>query len=971
MSHPIKFVNANSSDKSHQLGGQYSIPQDLRENLQKEAARIGENEKDVLQEKMETRTVQNREDSYHKRRFDMKFEPDSDTQTVTSSENTQDAVVPRKRKSRWDVKGYEPPDESSTAVKENSDSALVNVEGIHDLMFFKPSDHKYFADIISKKPIDELNKDEKKERTLSMLLLKIKNGNTASRRTSMRILTDKAVTFGPEIIFNRLLPILLDRSLEDQERHLMIKTIDRVLYKLGDLTKPYVHKILVVAAPLLIDEDPMVRSTGQEIITNLSTVAGLKTILTVMRPDIENEDEYVRNVTSRAAAVVAKALGVNQLLPFINAACHSRKSWKARNTGIKIVQQIGILLGIGVLNHLTGLMSCIKDCLMDDHVPVRIVTAHTLSTLAENSYPYGIEVFNVVLEPLWKGIRSHRGKVLSSFLKAVGSMIPLMDPEYAGYYTTEAMRIIRREFDSPDDEMKKTILLVLQKCSAVESITPKFLREEIAPEFFQKFWVRRVALDRPLNKVVTYTTVTLAKKLGCSYTIDKLLTPLRDEAEPFRTMAVHAVTRTVNLLGTADLDERLETRLIDALLIAFQEQTNSDSIIFKGFGAVTVSLDIRMKPFLAPIVSTILNHLKHKTPLVRQHAADLCAILIPVIKNCHEFEMLNKLNIILYESLGEVYPEVLGSIINAMYCITSVMDLDKLQPPINQILPTLTPILRNKHRKVEVNTIKFVGLIGKLAPTYAPPKEWMRICFELLELLKSTNKEIRRSANATFGFIAEAIGPHDVLVALLNNLKVQERQLRVCTAVAIGIVAKVCGPYNVLPVIMNEYTTPETNVQNGVLKAMSFMFEYIGNMSKDYIYFITPLLEDALTDRDLVHRQTASNVITHLALNCSGTGHEDAFIHLMNLLIPNIFETSPHAIMRILEGLEALSQALGPGLFMNYIWAGLFHPAKNVRKAFWRVYNNMYVMYQDAMVSFYPVTPDNNEEYIEELDLVL
>ena len=98
-------------------------------------------------------------------------------------------------------------------------------------------------------------------------------------------------------------------------------------------------------------------------------------------------------------------------------------------------------------------------------------------------------------------------------------------------------------------------------------------------------------------------------------------------------------------------------------------------------------------------MSTILNHLKHKTPLVRQHAADLCAILIPVIKNCHEFEMLNKLNIILYESLGEVYPEVLGSIINAMYCITSVMDLDKLQPPINQILPTLTPILETSIEK--------------------------------------------------------------------------------------------------------------------------------------------------------------------------------------------------------------------------------------------------------------------------------
>lgn len=44
------------------------------------------------------------------------------------------------------------------------------------------------------------------------------------------------------------------------------------------------------------------------------------------------------------------------------------------------------------------------------------------------------------------------------------------------------------------------------------------------------------------------------------------------------------------------------------------------------------------------------------------------------------------------------------------------------------------------------------------------------------------------------------------------------------------------------------------NVQNGVLKSLSFMFEYIGEMSKDYIYAVTPLLEDALTDRDLVHR---------------------------------------------------------------------------------------------------------------------
>ena len=59
----------------------------------------------------------------------------------------------------------------------------------------------------------------------------------------------------------------------------------------------------------------------------------------------------------------------------------------------------------------------------------------------------------------------------------------------------------------------------------------------------------------------------------------------------------------------------------------------------------------------------------------------------------------------------------------------------------------------------------------------------------------------------------------------------------------------------VLPGLMNEYRVPELNVQNGVLKALSFLFEYIGEMGKDYIYAVTPLFEDALQERDLVHRQ--------------------------------------------------------------------------------------------------------------------
>ena len=98
-------------------------------------------------------------------------------------------------------------------------------------------------------------------------------------------------------------------------------------------------------------------------------------------------------------------------------------------------------------------------------------------------------------------------------------------------------------------------------------------------------------------------------------------------------------------------------------------------------------------------------------------------------------------------------------------------------------------------------------------------------------------------------FSSDRFRPQDVLATLLNNLKVQERQNRVCTTVAIAIVAETCSPFTVLPALMNEYRVPELNVQNGVLKSLSFLFEYIGEMGKDYIYAVTTLLEDALMDR--------------------------------------------------------------------------------------------------------------------------
>lgn len=467
----------------------------------------------------------------------------------------------------------------------------TDIAGVGELAFFKAEDAAYFSKIL--KPEEDessLSVEELKERKIMRLLLKIKNGAPPMRKSALRQITDNARQFGAGPLFDKILPLLMERTLEDQERHLLVKVIDRILYKLDDLVRPYVHKILVVIEPLLIDEDYYARVEGREIISNLSKAAGLAHMISTMRPDIDHVDEYVRNTTARAFSVVASALGIPALLPFLKAVCRSKKSWQARHTGIKIVQQIAIMMGCAVLPHLKNLVEAVAHGLEDEQQKVRTMTALAIAALAEAAAPYGIESFDSVLRPLWTGIRKHRGKGLAAFLKAIGFIIPLMDPEYANYYTKEVMIILIREFQSPDEEMKKIVLKVVKQCASTEGVLPAYVKQEILPDFFKNFWVRRMASDRRNYKQVVETTVELAQKAGVSEICSRIVNDLKDENELYRKMVMETIQQVISSLGAADIDERLEVQLVDGIIYAFESQTTEDNVMLDGVGTVVNAL---------------------------------------------------------------------------------------------------------------------------------------------------------------------------------------------------------------------------------------------------------------------------------------------------------------------------------------------------------------------------------------------
>lgn len=131
-----------------------------------------------------------------------------------------------------------------------------------------------------------------------------------------------------------------------------------------------------------------------------------------------------------------------------------------------------------------------------------------------------------------------------------------------------------------------------------------------------------------------------------------------------------------------------------------------------------------------------------------------------------------------------------------------------------------------------------------------------------------------------------------------------------------------------------------------------------------------------------------------MALGVYGFGCEDALIHLLNHVWPNVFETSPHLVQAFMDAVDGLRVALGPIKILQYtlqvnhsthciqdiniidifmFLQGLFHPARKVRDVYWKIYNSLYIGGQDALVAGYPrIMNDPKNQYIRyELDYVL
>jgi splicing factor 3B subunit 1 len=596
----------------------------------------------------------------------------------------------------------------------------------------------------------------------------------------------------------------------------------------------------------------------------------------------------------------------------------------------------------------------LRISLKDEQPKVRALSAITLGCICELGGSWVSIEFEDSFRLVWQGVRLYKGKLLAAFLRAFCGIFAIVKSTTKDIYSKEIVAILEEHIFCSDKDLKDALLGLATCAFEISGVATLLCASGFVKRFFECYWSgeRFFGIDI-LNRTASATCL-LYESSGFEGIVEEVCGFLTSDVGELRGMAVCTLRKIVLCPGFfTTISGWLYRKLFDGVMKSFQDLCGGafEEVTIDCFSSFVRSCGSSWEYYKNQVYGLIAWRLNSGSEVVRRQSALLLTCLAMPLVVLGEGRILSHFSEILFEGLNEEVPVVLGSFLDALWAILESTGMRTNGLGLSEVVSRVSPFLRNQNDTVREKALNILGRVADLVPEAVSSKEWLRICGDMISILGCDRKAIRRAAVNTFGFVAKSVGPKDIVTSLLSNLKIYERRERVCSSIAIAVIAESCYPFTVLPSLLLEYKVPDIFVQNGVLKALSFIFEYVGEISKDYIYAVVRILEDALIDRSIVHRQTASYAISHLSLGVAGLNCEAAILHLLNFVWPNIFETTAHITQAVSNALEGCRVAVGASVVLSYCLQGLFHASKAVRRIHCRIFNSLMISAQVGLLN--------------------
>ncbi|KAL0234535.1 hypothetical protein PCE1_001571 [Barthelona sp. PCE] len=841
-----------------------------------------------------------------------------------------------------------------------------NIElGLKDEMLprLTSNDLLLFEELFAHKTTEGLSFDEVNHLKVLKLIIQLKNGNNKLRKKATHYILANIKTLTIDRVLEETIKCMSSGLLLPDERHALLKFLRVILPIEPSITTLFLRRFLLVIRGMFNEMETIIQSEAEQLVVLITRISTVDNVISAMAPDFSTTDRFTRTAT--AALITHAAIDIpNTLFRLIDSlAGTTERMHKLQAVAIlKCVTkaQIDIRGWIHLISQVFVVL--LKEHAALDKPQNEFVVNALIDTLrAAKLGPSFKRSVDPLLSVLFEMAKDNNSCILpASLLNSAVSD----DSRSSMARTTMLLTTIQPRLRYPDRR------LISGVCESIRVLLHPNLDNgfvnAIYNDFCQGVVQTKILKLSVIRQEVLSTFLEFERILIPKQLLHKLYFYLRNQNESIRIFILEIFSQ-LRIIDFAQI--KTSWKILSSLIICLKIPLEVGDENDQRYSMYAARRLIKLIPnlikkvkhflgdFIVDIFKTVKAYLQSDFEGFRCIASALIGSLAPFlsVNVCQSF------SIILYETLRQEQSALaLSGHLEAISTLCDAFTPLKLKPSVSEFIPRLTPIFQNSDAAVSYNLVVLVGKIAKYAKGQAYEKEWKRILFRLVELFRSFDYKIRRATVSAVDSIARVLPVSGIVPPLVKNLKVSERSSRVSTTVVLGLLGLITpGAAEIIIVLLLQtYKEPNLNVQNGVLKAIHFLSEYMSHLFAPYIVNISELLCDALSERDAVHRQTALTIVKHTyahystSLNVGDAKVDNRLflLHLFNYIWPHMLEYSPHVINACALAIESSIPLLG-GAF-NQVLGGLFHPAKKVRLRTQR-FTNLGLMTQPAAVSLH------------------
>nr|CCC53802.1 putative splicing factor 3B subunit 1, fragment [Trypanosoma vivax Y486] len=531
---------------------------------------------------------------------------------------------------------------SDTAASVTYDIPESLGEGMPEM---KPEDAPVFEVLLKYHNVNPIPDEVLPSYLLMKNLFKIKNGDSAQRRTAMRFLLDKARVFGSEPLFRFTFHVWRSGILDLQEQHYYVDLVKGAISRLQKEVRSSTKEIVHMMEVLLSAQESVVREDGKEVLILLTRVVGYEAAFEAIKEDfahVENGTHFQRMVidTVRRVVMAVGTVGVpdTHVALLLDGAIAAVKQ---DESGLNRVVLEGLAticnsLGKRLKRYLRQVFDLIKSR-RDMLGMIRMQAAELVSRIAHTVKEAGGTLFLQDLgRSLFDRLEDDEAAVMSANLKATRAILTELGSAKYHPSVRELLKKLTYIISNRNSNVQLSTILLIEEIATNcdEDVEAIHLQELATKGLFELLDAHR----RETRRACIRTFGVIAHKIRPFAIILELVDNFKQDKRKIRICTAVALGAIARECGAFTVIPYLlnESKMCEGELVATIVQHS----ILKAVRYIFEAIGPAGKDFVYPLVPLLVRALTESEIQHRRMAVEACRAIVLTVAGFDGFEDL-------------------------------------------------------------------------------------------------------------------------------------------------------------------------------------------------------------------------------------------------------------------------------------------------------------------------------------------